>query len=94
MDILRKANDRFDNHSDPAVRGAWRDVRDRVKGLRSAVKTSHRTERAPRETVQLKKRRALKRLKRLRKEAPPRLYRTTLDELKEEIQGVPVRKGI
>ncbi|MCS3658531.1 hypothetical protein GGQ11_003337 [Salinibacter ruber] len=91
MDILRKANDRFDNHSDSTVRAAWRDVRDRVKGLRSAVKTSHHSERADRETVKLKKRRALKRLKRLRKEAPSRLYRTTLDELEEEIHSTPVR---
>ncbi len=91
MDILRKANDRFDNHSDPAVRGAWRDVRDRVKGLRSAVKTSHRSERADRETVLLKKRRALKRLKRLRKKASSPLYRTTLDNLEDEIRDTPVR---
>ncbi len=91
MDILRKANNRFDDHSDPAVRGAWRDVRDRVKGLRSAVKASHHSERAPRETVQLKKRRALKCLKRLRKEAPSRLYGTTLDDLEEEIHSTPVR---
>ncbi|MCS4044830.1 hypothetical protein GGQ00_003293 [Salinibacter ruber] len=91
MDILEKAHNRFDDHSDPAVRGAWRDVRDRVKGLRSAVKASHHSERAPRETVQLKKRRALKRLKRLREKASSRLYRTTLDDLEEEIQGTPVR---
>ncbi|MCS4185230.1 hypothetical protein [Salinibacter ruber] len=91
MDILEKAHNRFDDHSDSMVRAAWRDVRDRVKGLRSAVKTSHHNERADRETVQLKKRRALKRLKRLRKEAPSRLYGTTLDELEEEIQSTPVR---
>jgi len=91
MDILEKAYNRFDDHSDPAVRGAWRDVRARVKGLRSAVKTSHHSERADRETVLLKKRRALKRLKRLREKASSRLYRTTLDDLEEEIHSTPVR---
>lgn len=87
----KKANDRFDDHGDLAVRAAWRDVPDRVKRLRSAVKTSHRSERADRETVQLKKRRALKQLKRLRKQAGSRLYCSTLEELEEEIRDTPVR---
>lgn len=95
--LLEKAQNRCANHTNAVVRGAWRDVRDRVKRLRDSTSVgsygpASRGGRDDPSTVQLRKRRALKAVKRLRKKAPS--VSRQMDELEEEIRGIPARKGV
>jgi hypothetical protein len=98
-ELLSKTEQKCAGHSNPAVRGAWRDLRDRVKRLRRSTSVgtygpAGRNGRDDPSTIRLRKRRALKALRRLRREADSALVSLDLGDLEEEIQGVPARKGI
>ena len=95
--LLEKAKNRCANHSNPAVRGAWRDLRDRVKRLRNSTSVgtygpAGRNGRDDPSTIRLRKKRALNAIRRLRKKAPS--VSRQMKDLEEEIREVPARKGI
>ncbi|MCS3662334.1 hypothetical protein GGP68_003775 [Salinibacter ruber] len=95
--LLEKAQNRCANHSNPTVRAAWRDLRDRVKRLRDSTSVgtygpASRNGRDDPSTIRLRKKRALNSIRRLREEAPG--VSRQMDELEEEIRGIPARKGM
>ncbi|MBB4062777.1 hypothetical protein [Salinibacter ruber] len=95
--LLEKAQNRCANHSNPTVRAAWRDLRDRVKRLRNSTSVgtygpASRNGRDDPSTIRLRKKRTLNAIRRLREEAPG--VSRQMDELEEEIRGIPARKGM
>jgi hypothetical protein len=95
--LLEKAKNRCANHSNPTVRAAWRDLRDRVKRLRDSTSVgtygpASRNGRDDPSTIRLRKKRALNAIRRLRKKAPS--VSRQMKDLEEEIRGIPARKGM